>query len=143
MTWTTRPRSKRDGIAYVVAGQGPHVLFLHGVGLRAEAWGAQIDALVAAGFRVMAPDMLGHGETPFAPAQSIAEYAAPLAAFLETQTVIVGHSMGAMMAVELASSYAQNVRGVAALNAIYQRDAAAKAAVQSRVAALDGVTQSD
>ena len=63
MTWTTRRRSKIAGQAAIDLGDGPyHILMLHGVGLRAEAWSAQIDAFAATA-RVVAPDMPGHGQS--------------------------------------------------------------------------------
>ena len=93
MTWTTRPRSKFGPLAAITAGEGPLVLLLHGVGLRAEAWGAQIDALVAAGFSVIAPDMLGHGGSD-GPSESLSDFVAPLKALLDQPAVVVGHSMG-------------------------------------------------
>ena len=63
MTWTTRPRSDLAGLACIRAGDGPPVLLIHGVGLRAEAWGAVIDRL-AERFAVHAIDLPGHGESP-------------------------------------------------------------------------------
>ncbi len=60
MTWTTRPRSDHATLSAITAGQGATVVFIHGVGLRAEAWGAQLDAL-SPHYRVVAVDMPGHG----------------------------------------------------------------------------------
>jgi pimeloyl-ACP methyl ester carboxylesterase len=117
---------------------------LHGVGLRAEAWNAQADALVQAGFNVVAPDMLGHGESDYAPIPAtLADYVAPVAEQINQPVIVVGHSMGAMMALELAAECANHVQGVVALNAIYQRSAEASAAVRARADALDGKTMAD
>ena len=60
MIWTTRPRSRVGSLAAICAGQGPSVTLLHGVGLNADAWGAQIDAL-SQDYGVTAFDMAGHG----------------------------------------------------------------------------------
>ncbi|MEL6451196.1 MAG: alpha/beta hydrolase [Pseudomonadota bacterium] len=143
MTWTTQPRSDLHGLAAIVAGAGPQVLLFHGVGLRAEAWGAQIDALSPVA-RVVAVDMPGHGHSPLrADLQMLADYTDAIAALLNQPTVVVGHSMGAMIALDLAARHPQHVIAVAALNGIYQRSPSASAAVQARAQALDGVTVQD
>ena len=144
MTWTIRPRSEIGPLFAITAGQGPRVLLLHGVGLRAEAWNKQIDALVAGGFGVTAPDMPGHGATPARPDLSTLEgYADQVAACLDAPVVVIGHSMGAMIALDLGSRYPERVQGVVALNAVFRRSAAAKAAVMAHVAALDGQSLPD
>lgn len=143
MSRTTRRRSDLGPLAAIVAGDGPLVLLLHGVGLRAEAWGAQIDALAAAGFRVVAPDLPGHGASVALRARTLAGFSAPHVALLSGPALVAGHSMGAMLALGLASGHPDRIRGVAALNAIYRRDAAARAAVRARAEALDGVSPID
>ncbi|MHC1561475.1 alpha/beta fold hydrolase [Actinomycetospora sp. C-140] len=45
------------------AGSGPAVLLLHGFPDRATLWRAQIEALVAEGYRVIAPDLRGFGDS--------------------------------------------------------------------------------
>lgn len=44
-------------------GDGPAVVLLHGWPDRAELWSHQVDALAAAGYRVVAPDLRGFGES--------------------------------------------------------------------------------
>lgn len=143
MTWTTRPRSEVAGLAAITRGEGPPVLLLHGVGLRAEAWGRQIDTL-SARYRVTALDLPGHGESAL-PARPLAlrDYSAAILATLQEPTVIIGHSMGGMIALDIACDRPDLVRGVVALNAIFERDAAATQAVQIRAARLDGATVAD
>jgi pimeloyl-ACP methyl ester carboxylesterase len=142
MTWTTRPRSELGGLAAIDAGEGPLVILLHGVGLRAEAWGAQIDALVAGGFRVLCPDMPGHGETAFHGVDGLESYAAPVAALIDQPAVLIGHSMGALIATRIAAQ-GGDVKGVAALNAIFQRSDEARNAVLARAHALDAERAND
>ncbi len=137
MTWTTRPRSEYGELAAIDAGTGPLVVLLHGVGLRAEAWGAQIEPLVSAGFRVLCPDMPGHGDTPFSAVDGLDSYAAPVAALIQEPAVLIGHSMGALIATYIGASGNLNIKGVAALNAVFQRPEAARKAVLSRAHALD------
>src|SRR4051812_49971606 len=45
------------------AGRGPLVLLLHGFPEHWASWRYQIPALAAAGFRVVAPDLRGYGES--------------------------------------------------------------------------------
>ncbi len=143
MTWTTRQRSDLGGLAAIVAGDGPPVLLIHGVGLRAEAWGAQIDALAQTG-RFVAVDMPGHGDSRPLPATAkLADYTDAIAAKLDTPAVVIGHSFGAMIALDMAIRHPDKVAGVAALNAIFRRAEDAKAAVRKRAGSLDGQTMAD
>ncbi len=140
MTWKTRPRSNAQGLAAITVGKGPKMLLVHGVGLQGEAWGAQLDAL-ADSFRVTAMDMPGHGASRCLPTTAVlADYTDAIVAALDTPAVVVGHSFGAMIALDMAIRYPEQVAGVAALNAIYRRDEDAKAGVRARANSLDGVS---
>ncbi len=143
MTWTTRPRSEVGPLRAITSGAGPTVLMIHGVGLRAEAWNAQIDAL-SDPFHVVAVDMPGHGQSPL-PARDLGlqDYTDTIAAGLDAPALVIGHSMGAMIALDMALRHPHLVQGVAALNAIFQRDAAAETAVRVRADSLDGQTRAD
>lgn len=141
--WEDRDRSRVGALAAIVAGAGPRVVLLHGVGLRAEAWGAQIDALVSSGFEVCAPDMPGHGQSAGPMPTTLAGYAARLAPCVDRPCLVVGHSMGAMLALHLAAALEPNVRGIACLNAVYDRSDTAREAVVARAAALEGKAMAD
>lgn len=109
---------------------------LHGVGLRAEAWSAQIEIL-SSEYAIVAPDLPGHGESAeLENVKILAGLTDQIAKAIEAPSLIVGHSLGAMIALDLASRYADKVRAVVASNAIFQRDTTAKAAVEARAAAL-------
>ncbi|WP_299690341.1 alpha/beta hydrolase [uncultured Tateyamaria sp.] len=143
MTWTTRPRSDASGLPAIRAGTGARVVLLHGVGLRAEAWGAQIDDL-SRDYAVDAYDMPGHGTAArFNQPPHLRAYTDRLAGGLTGCAVVVGHSMGAMIALDLAVRYPELVRGVVAMNAIYQRTPQAAEAVRRRAGELDGKTVAD
>lgn len=143
MTWTTRPRSEFGGMAAIRAGGGTPVLLLHGVGLRAEAWNAQIDAL-AGSYAVIAPDLPGHGESAALDDPStLAAFTDCVAAALSEPLVVAGHSMGALIALDLAIRYPRRVRGLAALNAVYRRSPKAADAVRRRAIGLDGSRAAD
>ncbi|GHF43910.1 alpha/beta fold hydrolase [Seohaeicola zhoushanensis] len=142
MTWTTRPRCNLGGLAAITAGEGPLVLLLHGVGLRAEAWNAQIDAL-SARYRVVAPDLPGHGGSPAVGVERLGAYTDAVARLLDEPGLVVGHSMGALIALDLAGRYPDMVDGIAALNSVFRRSDSARAAVRARAEALDGQTIAD
>lgn len=138
MIWTTQPRSKTGGLATIRAGQnGPLVVLIHGVGLRAEAWLAQIDALERH-HRVIAVDMPGHGDSDaLRGVPELAEYSDAIATLLNEPAIVIGHSMGAMIALDLATRHADKLRGLVAMNAVFERSPQAARAVQARADELD------
>ncbi len=50
-------------IRYVQAGEGPVVVLLHGLAASLLTWYCNIDVLADAGYRVIAPDLPGHGDS--------------------------------------------------------------------------------
>ncbi|WP_319546718.1 alpha/beta hydrolase [Ruegeria conchae] len=143
MIWTTRPRSDFGRLRAIRQGDGPAVLLIHGVGLRAEAWNAQLDTLSSM-FRVTAVDMPGHGASALpAGAQDLRSYTDTIASGLDTPAIVIGHSMGAMIALDLAARHKGKVLGVAALNAIFNRSDTAAKAVKARASLLDTETGAD
>lgn len=95
------------GITYLQAGAGVPVLFLHGVGGLARQWGPQLDGFAAEGFRALAWDMPGHGGSAPLELVTMDALAATLGAFIAElqldRPVLVGHSMGGMVAQRLLS----------------------------------------
>jgi len=119
------------------------VVLIHGVGMNQSVWAPQIDAL-SESFRVVAYDMLGHGESALPSAQpTLDEYAAQLESLLDAIEVerahVVGHSMGALVALEFALLNAPRTLSVVALNAVYDRTPAQREAVMTRAASLGDV----
>tara|TARA_B100000745_G_scaffold66783_1_gene39375 strand:- start:4509 stop:5333 length:825 start_codon:yes stop_codon:yes gene_type:complete len=47
----------------VEAGEGPAVLLLHGLGSSLDTWRRNVQPLADAGYRVLAPDLPGHGDS--------------------------------------------------------------------------------
>jgi (E)-2-((N-methylformamido)methylene)succinate hydrolase len=133
------PRSEFAGdLAGYVGGSGPDLLLIHGVGLRADAWRAMLPQLETH-FTVTALDMPGHGDSPRITHPGLAGFSKRFADFIYSRNdpvFVAGHSMGAMIAIDLATRHPQKVRALAALNAIHQRPAAAAKAVKARAAAL-------
>ena len=143
MTSTTQQRFDLGGLSYVTSGNGPLVVLIHGVGLRADAWRGQMNTL-STEFTMMAIDMPGHGASAVPDGDmTLADYSDAIAAALPEPALVVGHSMGAMIALDMASRFPDRVRGVAAMNAIYKRSAAARDAVMVRAASLDGQATPD
>jgi len=126
--------------AYSVAGAGEPVVLVHGVGMAHAIWAPQAEDL-ARDRLVVAYDMLGHGGSDTPPeGVTLADYAAQLAALLDHLGIraanVVGHSMGALVALEFALAYPDRVLRVAALNAVFQRSAEQRAAVLARAESL-------
>jgi pimeloyl-ACP methyl ester carboxylesterase len=101
---------------YEERGSGQPVLLLHGYPLDHTIWRAQMAAL-SDSFRVIAPDLRGHGQS-LAPA---GEYpmeilAADVAALLDrleiAQAVWVGHSMGGYVALAALRTMPERVAGI-------------------------------
>jgi pimeloyl-ACP methyl ester carboxylesterase len=119
----------------------PSVVLIHGVGMNRTVWAPQIDALTAH-FQVLVYDMPGHGESADQSAEpALAEYATQLAALLDALQIarahVVGHSMGALVALEFALTYPARTLSVAALNAVYDRTPEERAAVMLRASTLE------
>jgi pimeloyl-ACP methyl ester carboxylesterase len=88
-------------------GSGAPLVLVHGLGGSLTNWLAVGDALTSR-FRVFAPDLVGFGRTPLAGREpGIPEQAAMLARFIEHvgggPAVVVGNSMGGLVAVQLAA----------------------------------------
>src|SRR3954463_12219698 len=95
--------------AFVLAGQGPPLLLLHGIGNSAQTWSGVIGQL-AATHTVLAPDLLGHGSSDKPRgAYSIAGYANGMRDLLSVldieQATVVGHSLGGGIALQFAYQF--------------------------------------
>jgi len=92
------------GEVYVVeAGSGPPIVLSHGVTLSVRTWARQLDDLSAAGFRVIAFDHRGHGESTVGTSgHGVEQLAHDMRTVLEGldlhDAVLVGHSMGGIAA---------------------------------------------
>ena len=90
--------------------QGGRALLLHGFGGDAQTWAAFAPQLARRGLAVSAPDLPGHGATAH-DASDLADLAEPLAGLLAEgePAELIGHSLGAAVAVTLARRYPQHV----------------------------------
>lgn len=90
-------------------GNGPLILLLHGLAGSAENWAAVGSGLTAAG-HVVAVDLLGCGDTPPAGRAITVEHNAALVARVitylgEDSAILIGHSMGGLVAMRTAVDY--------------------------------------
>ncbi len=116
---TTEFLTRPDGrIGYDVAGTGPLVVLVPGMGDLRATYRFLAPALREAGFRVAATDLRGHGDsdTTFA-SYGDAETATDVAALIEAldsgPAIIVGNSMAAGAAVIVAAQHPDLVSGLA------------------------------
>jgi len=115
---------------YVVAGEGPAVLFLHGFGEDHSIWGNIVRQ--CSGFcRCIAPDLPGTGESIFNPdLNSIEDYAEAIRALLDrlaiTECVMIGHSMGGYITLAFAEKYGDMLKGMGLIHSTAFPDSAEK-----------------
>lgn len=109
---------------YLAAGSGPSVVLLHGFPEFSWTWKHQLRALVAAGFRGLAPDLRGYhlSDKPTGVrAYAIEELVGDVAAFIESEAggraIVVGHDWGGVIAWRLAAWRPELVSRLAILNA--------------------------
>ena len=100
----------------IIEGQGPDLLLVHGFPDSIAVWRHQIPALVAAGYRVIAPDQRGFGltEAPLeTKAYAIENYVADLAALLDAlglkKVLLVGHDWGAAVCWKFCTRHPERV----------------------------------
>jgi len=122
----------------------PTVVFVHGAGLDHSWWGLQSRHFGYHGFNVLAVDLPGHGRSEGSALENvtaIADWVVKLldAAKLE-RAALVGHSMGALVAVECAARHPARVTRIALLGAAYPMkvsDAFLEAARRNEQTAFD------
>lgn len=103
--------------AYLEQGKGDTAVFLlHGVGGGKEAWAHNQPALASHGYRTIAWDMPGYGASLPLASCSNTSLAEALKALIEhagaKRNVLLGHSMGGMIAQELAALHSALVHGL-------------------------------
>src|SRR5215813_3541982 len=99
--------------AFRIAGSGPAILLIHGIGDNSTTW-ATVQAKLAQRFTVVAVDLLGHGQSDKPRADySVAAYAngmRDLLSVLEIERVtVIGHSLGGGVAMQFAYQFPQLV----------------------------------
>lgn len=112
------------------AGAGPAVVLLHGFPELAYSWRHQVPALAAAGFRVIAPNQRGYGQSSRPheiEAYDIDALASDVVGLMDAlgieQGVVIGHDWGAPVAWHTALRHPSRVRAVGSLSVPHSRRA--------------------
>ena len=104
----TGGRPHQDGL--------PFVVFLHGAGNSHLTWISQTRAIAFDGYNVVAPDMPGHNLSSGDPVEGIEAqaqwYVKLLSALKCKRAVLVGHSQGGLITLEIASQQPEMVSGI-------------------------------
>ena len=97
-----------DGVtlSYHDSGSGTPILFLHSFGHNKNLWFPQLTHFLERGFRVLAPDMPGHGESSYDPARhevdQMAQWYIELLESLDIgKAIVAGISMGGYIALRM------------------------------------------
>jgi pimeloyl-ACP methyl ester carboxylesterase len=100
-------------------GDGPQLVLLHGFSRSLTDWDAAA-TLLTAGHRVLSVDLPGHGRSPDVSAWTMPTVVGHIADTLDAhgvpEAVVVGHSLGGMVAVEYARANPDRARARAAVN---------------------------
>jgi pimeloyl-ACP methyl ester carboxylesterase len=110
----------------VEQGMGPVVLLVHGFTETWWSWRRQIPALAAAGFRAVAVDLRGHGDTTSSAEVTahrtealVQDLLAVTSSLGERRTVVVGHDVGSPVAAAAALRAPDRVRALGMLGVPY------------------------
>jgi pimeloyl-ACP methyl ester carboxylesterase len=108
------------GISYRESGAGRALVFLHGIGSQSASWLNQLEALQ--GYRLIAWDAPGYGGSDFLPEEKPlpCHYAEALHLFIDRlllkDVVLVGNSLGCLMAAAYAAAHPERVRSMVLLD---------------------------
>ena len=116
----------KDGTAYKAFGDAPATLiFIHGVGMCGEIWQPQVEHF-SKNYRVITYDFLGHGQSLLKKDKlTLEDYISQLYNLVNEIGVsnfsIIGHSMGALIAVAFALRYPEKVDTLIPINIVFKR----------------------
>lgn len=109
--------------AHAIDPAQPSVVFLHGAGLDHSGFGLQSRYFGYHGRNVLALDLPGHGRSEGPPLASVEAMANWLVRVLDgaglAKAALVGHSMGALMALECAARHPERVERIALIGVAY------------------------
>ncbi|MES2514215.1 MAG: alpha/beta hydrolase [Bacteroidota bacterium] len=107
---------------------GKTIILFHGKNFNAAYWEQTINELIKKGFRVIAPDQVGFGKStkPASYQYSFSQLAANTKAILDSlklsSYMVLGHSMGGMLATRFAVMYPENTEKLILENPIGLED---------------------
>lgn len=116
--WVADPY--RQELVYRVAGNGPPIVLLHGFVNSSALWNDTIAAFKE-NYRLYAPDLPGHGQSPPRLPWKLRDVAEIVAAWLQAleqvPATFIGHSMGGALAMLLAARRPELVKRLVLVNA--------------------------
>ncbi len=103
---------------------GRTVVLLHGKNMSGAYWAPTIKALTEQGYRVVVPDQIGFGKSskPDGYQFTFQELATNTHNLLKTRAIVVGHSMGGMLATRYALMFPDDVEKLVLVNPIGLED---------------------
>ena len=133
---SSSPRANRSTMAYMdvrpAQPNGKTVVLLHGKNFCGATWEDAIGPLRDAGYRVVVPDQIGFCKSTkpqayqFGLHQLAANTHALLASIAVERPIVIGHSMGGMLALRYALMYPRETAGLVVVNPIGLEDWKAK-----------------
>lgn len=140
-----------QGMEVEVAGQGPGLVLVHGLGGTGNVWQPQL-ALLAQHFTVVRPDLAGAGRSPLSGELSVTHFVSDLLAVLDhlgwQDAAFAGHSFGSLILQHLAAAAPRRVRRLALVGPIKAlaeagqkgtRERAAKVRAEGMIAVADAI----
>ena len=116
----------KDGTAYKIFGdRAPTLIFIHGVGMCGEIWQPQVEYF-SKSYRIITYDFLGHGQSLLKKDKpSLEGYVDQLNILVDEIGIsnfsLIGHSMGAIIAVAFALRYPEKVEALIPINIVFKR----------------------
>jgi epoxide hydrolase 4 len=125
----TQLELRANGIAFAALADGPEdgplVLLLHGFPELCRSWRHQLPALAAAGYRAVAPDLRGYGDTeakgPYDLRTLARDVDGLITALGRERSVVVGHDWGGVIAWAAGHRHRDRVERLVIMNAPHPR----------------------
>lgn len=112
---------------FIASGDGPTIILIHGLAASLYDWNLLIPPLVSSGYRTLALDLLGHGESAKPEGAEHYHVEALYVYFkdwidelkLEAPFLLVGHSLGGYLSLKYAHHHPERVRGLVLIDPFY------------------------
>ena len=127
----------KNGIAYYKTGKGPAIILIHGLGLRSESWVEQIKILKK-NYTIYSLDLPGHGQSKLFSQNKLTlkGFCLEITKFIKLldiyKPVMIGHSLGALITIEIAGNNPNILKSGIAISSVYKRSKDALRKVQKR-----------
>jgi pimeloyl-ACP methyl ester carboxylesterase len=124
-------------IYYRKSGKGPAVVLLHGFPMNHQVWN-DFAVELSHNYTVYTPDLPGLGRSPILPGQfTLQDVARTMNVWLEehgiASPVLIGHSMGGYVALEMARAYPLRFKGLVLFHSTSVEDSAEKKESRTKV----------